>query len=108
MRKRRGNGEVAIKASEGSRFSVLRDTLWSAQDNARTGTARAADSAYLTLRDRVLLPLEDGAELTGAPLRALGATAMMLLAVLAGVAGLLWAAPDHKSAPATVAEVSAP
>jgi hypothetical protein len=108
MRKRRANGEEAINASEGSRFSVLRDSLWSAQDNARRGAARAADSAYFTLRDRVLLPLEDRVELAGAPARALGATTLVLLAVLAGVAGLLWASPDHRSAPATVAEVAAP
>lgn len=108
MRKRRAKGEEAIYASEGSRFSVLRDTLWSAQDNARTGTARAADSAYLTLRDRVLLPVEDRAELIGPAARVLGGTALVLLAVLAGIAGLLWAAPDHKTGPTTVAEVSAP
>ncbi len=108
MRKRSATGEKAINAGEGSRFSVLRDALWSAQDSARTGAARAADSAFLTLRDRVLLPLKDRAELAGAPARALGAAALVLLAVVAGVAGLHWAAPDRRPAPTTVAEAAAP
>ncbi len=108
MRKRRANGEETINASKGSRFVVLGDSLWSAQDSARTGAAKAADSAYLTLRDRVLLPLRDRAELAGAPARALAAAALVLVAIGAGVAGLIWAAPDHKGAPTTVAEVAAP
>ncbi|HVY96223.1 MAG TPA: hypothetical protein VHA54_04610 [Solirubrobacterales bacterium] len=108
MRKRRAKGEEAINASESSRFSLISDALWSAQDSARLGAARAADSAYLILRDRLLLPLEDRAELAGAPARAFGAAVLVLLAIGAGVAGLLWAAPDHNGGATTVAEVAAP
>lgn len=107
MRKRRANGEEAINAGESSRFSLISDMLWSAQDSARTGATRAAGATYWTLRDRVLLPLRDRTELAGAPARALGAAVLVLLAVGVGVGGLVWAAPDHRSAP-TVAEVAAP
>jgi hypothetical protein len=108
MRKRRANGEEAINASEGSRASAFGDALWSAQDTARTGAVRAGTAAYWTLRERIFMPLRDRAELAGAPARALGAAALVLVAIGAGVAGLVWAAPDHKSAPTTVAEVAAP
>jgi hypothetical protein len=48
-------------------------------------------------------PLEDRAERAGRPTRALGLAAIVLLAVAAGVGGLIWAAPDRPERPAVTA-----
>ena len=91
---RRQTGDDAINASERSRFSALGDALWSAQDRARTGTRHGAESLGWTVRRWLLWPLQDRAETAGTPARALGIGALVLLAAGAGVAALLWAAPN--------------
>jgi hypothetical protein len=107
MRKRRRTGDDAINASERSRFSALGDALWSAQDWARTGSRHGAESLDWTIRRWLLWPLRDRAEMAGAPARALGVCALALLAAGAGVAALLWAAPDDgKGGPTTAAQVA--
>ena len=83
----------------------MRRRSWAA---LREGADRARwpleQTAY-KLRKRVLWPLEDRAETMGRPARALAAAAVVLLAVAAGVGGLIWAAPDgpHNDATTTVA-----
>lgn len=107
MRKRRRTGDDAINASERSRFSALGDALWSAQDKARTGTRHGTESLGWTVRRWLLWPLQDRAETAGTPARALGACALVLLAAGAGVAALLWAAPNGgKSGATTAAQVA--
>lgn len=103
MRKRRRTGDDAINASERSRFSALGDALWSAQDRARTGTRHGSESLGWTIRRWLLWPLQDRTETVGAPARALGVGALVLLAAGAGVAALLWAAPDGGNGGATTA-----
>lgn len=102
---RRRTGDDAINASERSRFSALGDALWSAQDMARTGTRHGSESLGWTVRRWLLWPLQDRAETAGTPARALGACALVLLAAGAGVAALLWAAPDGGTTAAQVAVV---
>jgi hypothetical protein len=109
MRIRGRSADAKAEAGESSRPSAVEDALWTAQDRTRTGSRRALEALWATLRDRVFWPLRDRAELAGAPARALGAGALVLLAAVAGVAALLWAAPDHHGTrQTTVAEVAAP
>ena len=103
MRKRRRTGDDAINASERSRSSALGDALWSAQDKARTGTRHGTESLGWTVRRWLLWPLQDRTETAGAPARALGVCALVLLAAGTGVAALLWAAPDGGKGGATTA-----
>jgi len=57
------------------------------------------------LRRRVFWPLEDRAGALGAPARAISFGAVVLLAAVAGVAALLWAAPDGRE---TATRLAAP
>jgi hypothetical protein len=107
MRTRRRTGDDAINASEGSRFSALGDALWSAQDGVRTAARRALEWISWTVRRWLVWPLHDRAETAGSPLRALGLGLLVLAAAGAGVAALLWAAPDRGKDGTTAAEVAA-
>lgn len=105
-------------ASAYSRRAAAVDSVWTAQDRVRSesgpalreGADRAKwpleQTAY-KLRKRVIWPLEDRAETMGRPARALATGAVVLLAVAAGVGGLIWAAPDgrHEN-PTTAVAVS--
>jgi hypothetical protein len=122
MFKRQPGKSDAKGASVHSRRSAVADSLWAAQDRARSslGSAsrgvggalsRAYEGVSFPLRKRVAWPLEDRAEKMGAPVRALSFGAVILLAAAAGVAGLIWAAPDkpdNSTAKAPVAATSAP
>jgi len=100
-----------MDASAYSRRTAVADSIWSAQDRVRSALGAAfltiADAlrrplervAY-TLRKRLLWPLEDRAETMGTPARALSFGVVVLLAAGAGVAGLIWAAPDGPHGPA--------
>jgi hypothetical protein len=121
MFRRRPGKPDSIDASAYSRRAAIADSAWSAQDRLRSGSEQALNagaesvgslferSAYF-LRAKLIWPLEDRAETMGAPARRLSFAAAVVLAAGAGVAGLVWAAPDgpHRSAPAQVAETSAP
>jgi hypothetical protein len=89
-------------ASAYSRRAAVVDSLWSAQDRFRNAlsavpaaVARPFERVSYGVRKRLLWPLEDRAETAGAPARALGMAVVILIAAGAGVAGLLWAAPDQ-------------
>ena len=90
-------------AGKGSRPWAVEDALWTAQDRARTGSREALGSLWWALRQKVIWPLRDRAELAGTPARALGAGALVLLAAVVGVMALLWAAPDRGNRQTTVA-----
>src|ERR1044071_2676879 len=121
MFRRRPGKPDSKDASAYSRRAAIADSAWSAQDRLRSGSKEALNvgadslgslferSAYF-LRAKLIWPLEDRAETMGGPARTLSFAAAVVLAAGAGVAGLLWAAPDgpHHSAPAPVAETSAP
>jgi hypothetical protein len=69
------------------------------------------ERAAYALRKKLIWPLEDRAATVGKPARVLSFGAVVLLAAGAGVAGLIWAAPDgpHNTAPtATTAVTAAP
>jgi hypothetical protein len=109
MFKRRSTRPDATDASAYSRRAAVADSVWSAQDRLRSGfgtafravaevVGRPFERVGYGARKRVLWPLEDRAETMGAPARALSTAAVVLLAAGAGVAGLLWAAPDRPDA----------
>jgi hypothetical protein len=123
MFKRHPGKSESKDASAYSRRAAAVDSVWIAQDRVRNesgpalreGADRAKwplERAAYKLRKRVIWPLEDRAETMGRPARALATGAVVLLAVAAGVGGLIWAAPDgpHNGAATTVAatEASAP
>jgi hypothetical protein len=122
MFKRQPGKSDANDASVHSRRSAAVDSLWAAQDRARSelgssfgdawgALSRAYEAVSFPLRKRVAWPLEDRAEKMGAPARALSFGAVIMLAAGVGVAGLIWAAPDkpdHSTATAPVAATSAP
>lgn len=110
-----------MDASAYSRRAAAADSIWSAQDRVRSGlgaslmaiadvVGRPFERVAYTLRKRLLWPLEDRAETMGASGRALAFGAVVLLAAGAGVAGLIWAAPDrpHRVATTQVAVASDP
>jgi hypothetical protein len=114
-------------ASLYSRRSAAADLAWSLQDRLRRGGERALDGARRELgkgldrasfpvEKKVVWPLQDRAHRLGAPARALSFGLVILLAATAGVAGLIWAAPDRPAgsrestvaaAPAKAIEVKA-
>ncbi|HEV7482641.1 MAG TPA: hypothetical protein VGO13_06040 [Solirubrobacterales bacterium] len=114
MFKRQPGKSESKDASTYSRRVAAVDSVWIAQDRVRNesgpalreGADRAKwpleQTAY-KLRKRVLWPLEDRAETMGRPARALATGAVVLLAVAAGVGGLIWAAPDGPHDTATTA-----
>ena len=108
-------------ASAYSRRAAVGDSLWDAQDRARTrlaGAYRAARGALdprveriaFPVQEKVVWPLEDRAEGMGPRARALSFGAVVLVAAAAGVAGLIWAAPDgpHNAGTTPVAATAAP
>lgn len=120
MFRRRSTKVDSTDASAYSRRLAAADSVWAAQDRLRQesgpalrkGAHRLAwpfERAAYGLRKRVVWPLQDRTETMGAPARALSTAAVVVLAAGAGVAGLIWAAPDgpHKSAaPAPTATTS--
>ncbi len=120
MLRRRSSKPDAINASEHSRGEAIADSLWAAQDRIRTALSagpaaiagavrRPFDGVAFALQEHLLWPAEDRAATAGAPARRLSFAALVLVAAAAGVAGLIWAAPDgpHKTA-APVAAASEP
>jgi hypothetical protein len=119
---RRNPGKSNSKdASAYSRRSAAADSVWAAQDRLRSGVPTAAnrfaeiaawplERASYGLRKKLIWPAEDRAQTIGTPARALASAIVVLLAAAAGVAGLIWAAPDgrHNPAPAAVATSPAP
>lgn len=92
---RRQPGKPAKQdASSYSRLSAVSDSAWIAQDRARNGLEHTYERTSFTLRKRLIWPLQDRAGTFGAPARTLAVCALFLLAAAAGVAGLIWAAPD--------------
>jgi hypothetical protein len=113
---RRPGKSDADEASAYSRRSAVGDSLWAAQDRLRSalGGSRGAlgeglDRASFPLEKKVVWPLQDRAHALGAPARALSFGALVLLAAVVGVAGLVWAAPDRpdESGATAVATTSA-
>jgi hypothetical protein len=110
----------AEDASRYSRRSAVADSAWAAQDRLRSdipaASRRLADDASWSLegaahalRRKLIWPAEDRAARMGRPARALATGVVVLLAAGAGVAGLIWAAPDgpHENAAAAAAAVTA-
>jgi hypothetical protein len=92
-------------ASADSRRSTISDTAWAAQDRLRSGLGEALrtlaeivrwpfERLAWMLRRGVLWPIEDRAGNAGRPVRVISFAAVVVLAAGAGVAGLVWAAPD--------------
>jgi len=104
---RRRTGDDAINASDGSRFSALGDALWIAQDRVRTAARHAFEWLSWAVRRWLVWPLRDRAETASTPARALGVGVLVLAAAGAGVAALLWAAPDGGKGGTTAAQVAA-
>jgi len=98
FRRRPGKTDPA-EASLLSRRSAVADSAWVAQDRVRDGLDRAA----FPVEKKVVWPLQDRAHRMGAPARALATGAVVLLAAGAGVAGLIWAAPDRPDHAGTTA-----
>ena len=97
----------AIDAGGSSRFSEISDALWTAQDRFRSAlrasprklsalTSRAAKAG----REKVYWPLSDHAATMSPRAQALSFGAVVLIAAGAGVAALIWAAPDRPDNPA--------
>lgn len=113
MLRRRSTTSDSTDASAYSRRAAVADSVWAAQDRVRcelgavlrraSQTAgRAFERATFPLQERVFWPLADRTATMGGPARALASGAVILVAAGAGVAGLVWAAPDRPhNAPAT-------
>ncbi len=122
MFRRRSTTSDSTDASAYSRRAAVADSIWAAQDRVRSGSSaglgkvvagadHALERASFPLQKRVLWPLADRTTAIGAPVRALSTGALVLLAAAAGVAGLVWAAPDgpHNASQTTaVATASSP
>jgi hypothetical protein len=121
MFKRQPGKSDSKDASAYSRRAAAADSVWIAQDRLRSESGPALregadrfkwpfERATHAVRKKVAWPLEDRAEKMSAPARALSVAAAVLLAAGAGVAGLVWAAPDgpHNTAPAAVATTPPP
>lgn len=115
MFKRLRNSSGSRPGPKGVKASSLRDATsaaaWAAWDRVavRCGpTAKAVtevvgpplERAAFAVQRRLVWPIEDRAGTAGAPTRALAFGAVLLLAVAAGVGGLLWAAPGEHDNPA--------
>jgi len=102
-------------ASAYSRRAAVADSIWAGQDRLRSAlsavtaaVARPFERVSYGIRKRLLWPLEDRVETAAAPTRALGMAFMVLVATAAGVAGLLWAAPNQPHSTATEVAVASP
>ena len=118
MSKRQPGNPDSTDASAYSRRTAIADSAWSAQDRLRSGSGEALkatgdavrspfERATYFVRNRLLWPLEDRAAAMGRPARALSTAAVVLVAAGAGVAGLVWAAPDKTETPTTARAVEA-
>src|ERR1700733_14665683 len=129
MFKRRSTRPGSTDASAYSRRLAAADSLWDLQDRARTGLDRAyratgprleetyrsavrglgprVESAAFPVQEKVVWPLEDRTEKMGPRARALSFGAVVLVAAAAGVAGLIWAAPDGPHSAGTTAPAAA-
>ncbi len=114
MFRRRFTRSDSTGASAHSRLGAVSDSVWAAQDRVRSGTGaalrasadglgQAFERVAFPLQEKLVWPLSDRAETMGAPARAVSFGAVVALAAAAGVAGLVWAAPDgpHGSAAGT-------
>lgn len=110
FRRRRINPEQT-DASANSLRAAISDTAWAAQDRLRTGLGAVPRGGAEIVRwpiERVawmlqrglIWPIEDRADGLSGPARALSFGLVVLLAAGAGVAGLIWAAPDGPNGPA--------
>jgi hypothetical protein len=112
MLRRKRASPNSQRNSEDADASSLRarvaDGAWIAQDRVRVGVHNGLERAGYPLQKRLLWPLQDRAD-SGAG-RALATAAVVLLAAGAGIAGLLWAAPDgpHKTSSTQVAAAPVP
>lgn len=86
-------------ASSYSRRNAAADSLWIAQDRARSGIGGAFERLGFVLQERLVWPLQDRAATMGAPARALSGAAAAVLAGGAVAAGLLLAGSGEPSAP---------
>jgi hypothetical protein len=107
MLRRQRTETDAINAGGSSRFSAIADLLWTAQDRFRSilrDAPRALGAAFsrgaMDFRERVYWPLSDRAATMSPAARALSFGAVVLVAAGAGVAALIWAAPDRPDSPA--------
>lgn len=87
-------------ASAYSRRAAAADSLWLAQDRARTGFGGLLERVGFSFQERLAWPLQDRAARMGAPGRALSGAAAALLAAGALAAGLLAAGSGDRSEPA--------
>jgi hypothetical protein len=119
MFKRQPGKSDSKDASAYSRRAAAADSVWIAQDRLRSESGPALrqgadrfkwpfERAAYALRKKVVWPLEDRTETIGAPARALSLAAAVLLAAGAGVAGLVWAAPDGPQNPPPAAVATSP
>jgi hypothetical protein len=121
MFKRQPGKSDSKDASAYSRRAAAADSAWMAQDRLRRGSGPALregadrfkwpfERAAYAVRKKVVWPLEDRTATMSAPARGLSVAAAILLAAGAGVAGLVWAAPDgpHNAPQATVAAAPPP
>jgi hypothetical protein len=121
MFKRQPGKSDSKDASAYSRRTAAADSVWIAQDRLRRESGPALrkgadrfkwsiEAIAYAVRKKVVWPLEDRTATMSAPVRALSVAAAILLAAGAGVAGLVWAAPDgpHNTPPATVAAAAPP
>jgi hypothetical protein len=106
-----------IDVSESSRRSAFSDAAWDVQDRLRNGLPEAGrtlvelltwafDQISFGLRRKLLWPAEDRAGELGPSVRKISFAAVVVLAALAGVAGLIWAAPDRPSGTTAAETVS--
>jgi hypothetical protein len=86
-------------ASSYSRRAAAADSLWIAQDRARSGIGGAFERLLFVLQERLVWPLQDHAATMGAPARALSGAAAAVLAGGAVAAGLLVAGSGESSTP---------
>jgi hypothetical protein len=108
FRRRRDNPGSNPDSRGASAPSFLRaasDSAWLAKDRLATGLGTGSRRLFdafkwpferisFALQRGLVWPLEDRAATAGGSTRALGFGAVVLLAVAAGVGGLVWAAPD--------------
>jgi hypothetical protein len=119
MLRRRSTSFDSTDASAYSRREAIADSLWSAQDRIRNGAGAVPGGLFAAVRgpfervaygfeERLLWPLQDRTATMGAPARTLSFGAAVLLAAAAGVAGLVWAAPEGAKQTATTRVAAAP
>ncbi|HEX5929173.1 MAG TPA: hypothetical protein VFY48_07255 [Solirubrobacterales bacterium] len=97
---RRPGKTVEDEASAYSRRSAATDSLWLAQDRARSGIGGFFGRVGFGLQERLIWPLQDRSAAMGAPARVLSGTAAVVLAAGALAAGLLAAGTGEPSKPA--------